>query len=313
MIIGYTEAEFVGSPNLREPKLLLGNVYPGAAFRRGTVIYQKTNGTITPPPAVGSGDLATAAGPLASAITLGVSAVAGAPQATHYIVTTYTDAGGESAPSAMYVVNTQAGFVPTVSVASAGHPGSADHFAAYMGFSPNFLSLEQATKTTTALGATFTPAASYANIAGYATAPTGQSTGIVGIATADSDAMFFRGGGGSFNVGGAQDPLGADITLPPLAPYEAQGVYIQSAGFGAIYEMNLIQSTPWSDYLRYTQAGITLDPTTGFHVVDPAQTACLQIVGQLSGAQIGPTASGGVGDQGTRILVQFLAAALAVQ
>jgi hypothetical protein len=254
---------------------------------------------------VGTSTLATAAAPAASAVTLGTSASAGAPAATYYSVVTYSASGAQSVPSQVFIQNVAAGNLPTIVVASAGAPAAADHFVVYMGLSPGSLSMQQAALTTTALGATFTAANPLTNSVGWNRSVTNPSANIVGLACDASNENFFDGTGGSFNVGPGSR-LGADTSVPPLTPFEAQGAYVIGLGGGTTIEMNLINTTAYYPSLLGTTAGIALDSTTGFFIVDPAQSnKTVTIVGQRDGVYIGPTSPGTVGDLGARVIVQF--------
>ena len=311
-VIGYREPNLVGTPNNKEPKQLLVAGAQNAAWRRGSVLRQVATGTavvIAP-----GGALATQPGPAASAVTLGTTTAgsAGNPPTTYYVAVTYTATAGQESQPSYYIINAPAGTAPQVSVAAAGAPVGATNFAAYFGIIPNYYVLQQANKITTLLGATFTAAYPLANNSGVNQAITATATNIVGIALEDSYATFFDGGGGSFTAGTNLSRLGASVSVPPLTPFEAQGHYILGLGFGQIVEMNLINTVIFQQGLLNTQAGLTLDAATGFFVVDPAQAACLTIVGQRDGVYIGPTAPGTFGDLGARVDVVFNAAALAL-
>jgi hypothetical protein len=311
--IGYYEPRLVGSGSIKEPKKFLVNPAQGAAWRRGDIVVQTTTGTITALNPNGNGALASASAPAASAVTLGTSAVAGAPAATYYGAVTYTATSQESPPY-YFIVNCPAGYLPTVNVASAGAPAGATNQATYLGLFPGYLALQQATKTTTALGATFTASNPLTNSTGANRGATNLSGSIIGLADSMSDETYFDGIGGSFTAGRASSRLGATNSVAPLTPTEAPMLYVVGLGFGQLVEMNLNQNTAWSPMLLNTQVGLTLDATTGFFTVDPTQSNKVAvIVDQRPGVYIGPTASGSSGDIGTRVIVEFLPAALAVQ
>jgi hypothetical protein len=309
IVVPYHEPVLVGTGAIKEPRQILGAPTQNAAWRRGSILRNITSGAVSPAP---TGALAAFAGPAASAITIGTSAVAGAPAATYYYQVTYTATGTESQPT-QYIVNVNAGFVPTINVASAGAPTGATNYAYYASVEPGYYLLQQGTRTTTALGTTFTTAYPLTNVTGWNQAVTGTSANIVGVALADSNANYFDGTGGSFLAGTAGSRLGPSVNIPPLSPFEAQGVYVLGLGFGQIIEMNYTQAIPWTSNLVGSAVGISLDAATGWFYADPAQTACAQIVGQRDGVYIGPTAPGTVGDFGTRVDVVFYATALAVQ
>lgn len=304
-VIGYMEPRLVGG-GLKEPKPFLGVPAQNAAWRRGSILAVTTTGSITLPPSAASGaNLATAAAPAASAVTTGTSASAGAPAQTYYAVVTYTATGQETLPSQVFVINCPAGTLPTINVASAGAPAGATNFAAYMGTVLGYYSLQQATKTTTALGSTFTAANPLTNNQGWNQAATNASSGIVGIAQTASNETYFQGSGGSFNIGPGS-LVGANTGIPPLAPLEAQAFYVTGLGYGQQLEMNLPQSLAFYPGLIGTTAGLTLDSTSGFHICDPSQSnKILTIVDFRQGVYIGQTQQGTVGDYGVRVVVEF--------
>jgi len=309
--IGYTEPRIVGTPG-KEPRILLGPYAQSAAWRRGDILQNITTGTVSPPPVNGTSTLAGVAGPvLGTTLHVSYSASAGAPQATYYGAASYTASGLESVATP-FVINVPAGNLPTVLVDSAGAPASADHFAAYLGTSPGNISLQQATRTTTALGATFTAANPLTNSVGWNRSVTNPSANIVGMAVDASSELFFSGGGGSFAVGpgsllGAQTPMSPAIT-------EAQSAYVIGLGQNQQVEMNLINTTAFYPSLIGTTAGLALDTATGFFIVDPGgSNKILTIVDRRPGVFIGPTTGGQVGDGGVRVIVEFAASSLVIQ
>lgn len=316
---GYRAPALVGAANVKEPKQILGAPAQLAVWRAGDILISKTTGTITAPPATastGTGSLASTLAPGATgsnAVTITNTTTSGAAAATYYIIVTNTYAGGEGPPSQLYVQNCPAGYTPSITVASSGAPAAATDFAAYVGVEPGYLSLQQATKTTTALGSAYVVPATLTNNIGWARAATGSSTNIIGMAVNDSNATYFDGGGGSFLAGNNASRLGATSALPPLTPFEAPGGYAITLGGGQLIEMSLVNTTAWSPSLLYSAVGLTLDATTGFFIADPGQTQVATIVDHRDGAYIGPTGTGTTGDTGVRVIVSFLSSVLAVQ
>ena len=309
--IPYYEPFYVGSTNQTSPDVRLYAPVPGAVWRRGAVLVQQTTGTVgqTTLPAP-QGSMAALNGPAASAVTFGTATTAGAPGGTYYVVVTYTATTNESLPSQEFVTNVLPGQTPTITVASAGAPGAATNFAAYVSFLPGFEVLQQGSKTTTALGAAFTvpnPLTNYQGVNGAATNAAGASgASIVGIAENDSNEIFFSGTGGSIGVGN-QSLLGATQSLPPLLPLEVPLAYVASAaGAGAVFEFSLRQTIAWSPTLVGTQVGLYLDATSGFYVMDTAQSNKVAYIKQSAdGAPIN-SVTGTVGDYGKRVQIIFL-------
>ncbi len=301
--IAYTEPRLVGSGNLKEPKIFIGAAAPSAAWRRGSILANVTTGTITTPPASGTGSLANVAGPSASAVTITNAVTANAPARTYYISFTYTGSSAESLISQVFVQNCPAGYTPEVNIASAGAPSGATGYNFYVGLINGYIA-QQGTAAT-ALGTAQTLPATLTNSIGWNQASTNASSGIVGLAVAASNENFFDGSGGSFNVGPGSR-TGANTGVPPLAPGEAQLYYAAGLGQGQLVEMNLSQAYAFYPSLIGTTAGLTLDASSGFFIADPSQTnKILTIVDQRPGVQIGPTASGTDGDLGVRVVVQF--------
>lgn len=314
--IGYYEPRIVGNGSIKEPVKFMVNPAQGAAWRRGDIVVQATTGTITALPTAGQGALATAAIPGssgASAVTITNSASSGAPAQTYFIALTYTATSAESQP-AYFVQNCPPGYIPTITVASAGAPSGATNFAAYVGLLPGYYSLQQASKTTTALGSAFNVAYPLTNSAGANRGATNLSGSILGLADSMSDETYFDGYGGSFTAGRAGSRLGSTNTIAPLTPTEAPLLYVVGLGNGQRVELNLVNTTAWSPYLLGTTAGLALDSSTGFFVVDPGQSnKIVTIVDQRPGVYIGPTASGTAGDLGARVVVEFSSSSLLIQ
>lgn len=304
-LIPYFEPFWVGSGLNEAPTPGEYLPAPGAAWRRGALLVTSTTGTLTGTLPTPQGSMAALAGPNAAAVTLAASAVSGAPGGTYYVVLTYTATSNESLPSQEYVFNALPGNVVSITVASAGAPAAATNFAAYVSFAPQYELLQQASKTTTALGSAFIVANPLTNSTGVAGAVTGVSGSIVGLANTDSNEIFFSGTGGSSGVGN-QSLLGATNSLPPLLPNDVLLLYVTKLTGGTILEMSMRQTNYWSpSYLGQT-AGIYLDATTGFYTVDPTQTnKVLTIIGTADGV---PAICGTYGDQGKRVQVQFTAA-----
>lgn len=226
--------------------------------------------------------MASTAGPAASAVTLGTTAAAGAPAATYYILVSYTATSNESLASQEFVVNCAAGNVPTVNVASAGAPGAATNFACYASVVQGAETLQQASKTTTALGATFTLANPLINPSGIGRAASNANSGICGLTLHDSAALYASGIGGSNTAGGIANLLGTWGNPPPLGGPDAQQALVASLVNGQPIEISLKQ--PWLSSLEGAAAGLTLDTSqqaAGVFIADTTATACLTILERL--------------------------------
>lgn len=256
------------------------------------------------------GSMAALPGPVTSAITFGQGAVAGAPAATYYIVVAYSAATNESLISQEYVINSLAGFVPTVNVAAAGAPGAATNFVVFTSHYSGGETLQQASLTTTALGATFTHANPLINASGIVRAATSSSTLIVGISAQDSQAIWATGVGGSQTGGNIANLLGAWANPSPLGLPDPQELLVDSLLNFAPFEISFTQ--PWSNGYIGSQAGLRLDvaqQAAGIFVADTTSTACMVIKGLAGGAE--SDVGGQVGDTGVRILAYLLASAAA--
>lgn len=305
--IQYQPPRIVGTGNIKEPKPFVVLPTQNAAWRAGDILVQSTTGTITNPPAVGSGSLASALAPGAtgaSAITLGTSASAGAPALTYYGVATYTGTSAESATSAPFIINCPAGFLPTVTVASAGAPGTATGFNTYLGLYPGQYFKQDASATS--LASAFTATYPLANFLGANRGATNLSSNILGIAQTAVDATYFSGIGGAFTAGQNSSQLGSTNTVPPLMPSDAYQLYVTGLGYGQYVELNLNQNTMLTQGILGTTAGLTLDAASGIWTVDPTQSNKIVTIAEFrQGVAIGPTASGSFGDLGARVVVYF--------
>lgn len=287
----------VGVAGLDSPQIASYSLLQGAAFREADFLTLATTGAISTPSPTGS--MATVAGPAASAITIGTTAAAGAPAATYYVITTYTATSNESLPSAEYLINCAAGTVPTVNVASAGAPAAATNFAAYIGVYSGGEALQQATKTTTALGATFNAAYPLTNNTGANRAASNVSANIVGIALHDSAAIYAQGVGGSATAGGLGNLLGTWVNPPPLGGIDPQQCLVAKLTNNVPLEISLKQA--YYPALIGAAVGLTLD-TSGYFVADTTATAVAKIVNHPAGVT---TDVGANGDTFARVQVLF--------
>lgn len=310
--IAYQPPRLVGVPGIREPKPFLVLPNQNAVWRAGDILVQATTGTIVNAPSAsitGSGTITPLTAPATSQFTVTAAATTGAPAATYYIVGTYTLSGqtDETAPSAEIVFNCAAGFTPNIVALSAGAPTGANRAAIYVGLMSGTHYLQNATKTTLTLGGGgITLAYPLTNYQGAARAATNASANILGLAQTASDANFFAGTGGSILAGQNSSQLGATNTVQPLVPSDAANLYVTGLGYGQYLEMNLINTQAFTPGLLQSTAGLTLDSTSGFFVVDPGQSNKIITIAEFrQGVYQGPTASGTIGDLGARVVVYF--------
>lgn len=292
-----------------------------AAFREAGFVQLITTGTTTAKVLqVSSGALANIAGPVfASPVSLNSTAAvtngnitvtgvvsAGAPAQSTYVFTTYTAAGIiESLPGPEFIVNTAAGFTFSVNVLAAAAPAAATNFAVYASQYEGGELLQQATKTTTALGTAFTVPSTLVNSVGINQAPTNATTGIAGIALADSQSLWATGVGGSFTAGGISQPLGAWMPPPTLGPIDPSQSLVATLVNAQPFEICL--STPWSNALVGSQVSLTLD-TTGWHVVSVTGANPFAVI---TGKATGSAADvGSVNDTNVRVNCTAIATAV---
>ena len=275
----------------------------GAAFpywRNGNVLKSVTTGTVVAPNPNGS--LAAFNGPVAvsnasqlSVVTVGTSAVAGAPARTYWMAVSYTDgAGVESQPSPLLPFGCPAGFVPTVTVSAAGAPGVAIDFNLYAGLFPRTWFRQV---LNTALGATATLAYPLTNYVGVVPTVAGDSANIVGFASSAFDQVFDPLSG----FPGRRNPYGATMSTAPNMGQNA--IFpVEKCQVGT-FELNMIQ--PYTGQIG-AAVGLNIDAVSGLPVWDTAQTQVATISGFSDGQY-----QGGLGLAYSRVFARFLASVLA--
>lgn len=223
---------------------------------------------------------------------------------TYYCYVAYTTTNQESLLSIPFVINAPAGILPIISVSATGEPSGADHFVAYVGVYPGSISLQQASRTTTATGGTYTFAYPLTNNTGVNQAVSNVNSKIVGIALMDSGAVYALGIGGSAAAGGYNQTLGIWANPPALGSSpEAIYGYVASLLNNQPLEISLVQG--WWPSLVGSSIGFTLDSSSGWFVADTGATAIGNITGKVTGA--GQYASvddvGGGGETGARVYI----------
>lgn len=302
-----------GIPGIDSPLPKSYFLAQAAAWREAGFGQLITTGTTTGKTVqVSSGALLNIAGPIfpqplsvssTAAVTNGNITVTGvvtanAPAALYYVFATYTAAGIiESLPGAEFAVSCAAGYTFSVNVLAAGAPAAATNFAAYVSTYEGGELLQQATKTTTALGTAFTIPYPLTNSVGVNQAPTNATGNIVGIAMHDSQSLWATGVGGGFTAGGITNLLGAWMPPPTLGPVDpAQALFVSLIN-SQPFEISLLQ--PWSNGLIGSTAGILLD-ASGWHVADNTQAnKVITIAGKATGVS---TDVGQVNDTYVRVL-----------
>ena len=304
----------VGQPGIDSPSYRSFSLAPAAAFREGDFVRQPTVGTVTGNTPAPTGGLFTGGfvGPtfsgvasinstaaiVSGAVTITGVATASAPAATYYNVLTYTAAGTESQIGAEFIVSCAAGFTYSVNVASAGSPTGSTNFAVYVSQYEGGEVLQQASRTTTALGAAFTVAisGSLVNSIGTNRCLSSSSTLIQGIALHDSAALYALGAGGSFTAGNIPNLLGAWMPPPTLGPIDPSQALVVSLLNNQPFEISLVQ--PWNNALIGSAVGITLQ-SNGYFAADTTATA----FGVIQSKSVGvPSDVGGVGDTFSRVV-----------
>ncbi len=308
----------VGLAGLDSPTVASYNLAQGAAFREGDFLALITTGTIVTPAPTGA--LATIAGPaigqdfnLTSSsstftignVTVAGSAVSGAPATSYYVIVTYTATGAESLTSQEFIVNCSLGVVPSITVLSANAPSGATNFAVYAGIYSGGEALQQATRTTTALGTAFTLAYPLTNNFGVNRAATNPSANIVGIAMHDSASIYVDGVGGSAtaNIG---SPLGTWANLAPLGPPDPLQALVAKVTNSVPVDIALAQA--WYPSLIGSTVGLALDLVSGYWT---ASTAGSNKVATIVFKDFGvPSLEGVAGDTYARVQIIFTSGVL---
>lgn len=310
-----------GVPGIDSANIKSYSPAQSAAFREAGFIQLITTGTATGKVVqVSSGALLNVAGPVfaapisinsTAAVTNGNITITGvvsasAPAAQYYVFATYTATGIiESVPGPEFIVSCAAGFMFSVNVASASAPAGATNFAVYVATYEGGELLQQATKTTTALGAAFSVPFPLTNSVGVNQAPTNATTNVAGIALQDSQSVWAVGVGGGFTVGNIQSTFGGWMPGPNLGPIDPSQLLAASLTNGQIFEVCLL--TPWSNALIGSQVSLTLD-TSGWHGVSVTGANPFAVItGKAFGS---PADVGGVSDTNVRVNCIALASAV---
>lgn len=318
-LLSYFEPQWVGSSIYNAPSEVGYVKAQNAVWRQGSILVQSSAAVTVP--SGGLSTLAAAAGPVSNSgtfttagqtivtstvtstgtnvVTLTAITLAGAQAASYWAELTFTAAGAESQTGPEFVVNCGPGIGFSVNVSTAGAPTGTTNYALYVGIVSQNEVLQQATKTTTATGATFSITAPLAFNKGILQAATNANSNIVGIAINTSDQYFVSGPGGATTVNN-QSLFGATVSLPPTQPQELYLGYVAKLQ-NAYIEMSLINTQAWSPALIGSTFGLTVD-ASGFYVANPGGTACGVIIGGADGV---PSIVGTAGDFGKRIVVQF--------
>lgn len=254
-----------------------------AAFRESDILQIVTTGTInTPTP---QGGLAAVAGPslgqnvslpsTSSTLTVGNVAITatgtGAPTnpVSYYVVLTYSDSLSESLPGQEFIINAAAGVLPIVNVTTAGGSG-AGHYSIYIGLFSGGEARQVAALTTQAINSAFTFPSPLTNNIGVNRSANNPSANVVGIAMADAAALYAQGVGGAMNVGGPGNLLGYWANPSPLAPSDPLQMLV--APLINAQQLSIKLKQAWYPTLIGTTAGVVLDATSGYFVLDNSQS-----------------------------------------
>lgn len=262
-----------------------------------------TAGTAAKLPAP-TGSMAALAGPVYGTPNIVVvqHASAGAPGGVYYIVVSYTATTNESNVSQEFTVASAAGYVPGITAASAGAPAAATDFAVYASLFSGGEALQQASKTTTALGTQFNIPNALINQYGFQRSASSDSA-LLALSMHDSAEIYEKGLGGGNTAGGPGNILGIWANPPPFSLDFNYQALVYSLG-GRYVEMSLVQ--PWNQGLVGAAVGITLDATSNQFVADTGATQIGNIAWYVDGS---PAAVGGPFQTGTRVAVLIEATA----
>lgn len=311
----FYEPQRAGIASLPSPIELGYYAAQGATFKRGDFLQLITTGTITN--ANPNGSISTSVGPtsvqvnliststsvVTGPVTISAATSAGAPAITYYVFLTYQGAANiEGVPGQEFIINCNAGLVPTITVTNVGSPANSTGTGVYVGLFPG----GEVQQAVTAFASTTTLTYPLANNIGVNRSVTNPSTNIVGFALNSSLALMFTGTGGSFNVNEAGQ-FGSTMNLAPLTPTEQLLNYVDKLQGFYCFEISLKQ--PWFPSLQGTTFGLTLDAATGIWVADTsAGNKICTILQPASGVNVQPfgqpvpVVGGNPGDIGLRVI-----------
>lgn len=197
-------------------------------------------------------------------VTITATTSTGAAAASYYTFFTYGGAASiEGLPGPEFIINCAAGLKPIVNVASTGSPTNSTQFVTYVGTYPGG---EVQQNSGTNFGSPFTFVVPLTNNIGVTRASTNPGSNIVGLAIQDSAALYASGVGGSFTAGGPGNVLGTWANPAPLGVGDATRPLIVRPQNNQIYTLSLKQA--FYPSLIGTTAGLALDTTTGYWIVD---------------------------------------------
>jgi len=265
-------------------------------------------GNLTPGPSLGTSpipfQIVTSSTSIVQGVVTVTATASGAPNVpyTYYCIVTYTKTGAESLTSQEFIINCPANLLPIVAVSATGEPSGATNWALYAGIYPNGEVLQQATRTTTATGSSYTFANPLTNNVGANQAVSNVNANILGIALSDSAAVYALGVGGSSAAGGYNQTLGIWANPPALGSSpEALYGYVASLANNAPFEISLKQA--WYPALIGNAIGLTLDATTGWFIADTGATGVGNITEKTTGAGLFGVVDdvGGATEAGARV------------
>jgi len=312
----FYEPQRVGSSNMLSPWEIGYAAAQNAQFKRGDLLQLIATGTVTLPNPNGS--ISTSVGPspagpfnlvtsstslVSGPVTIAASTSAGAPAQTYYCFLTYQGAANiEGVPGQEFIINCNAGLVPTITVTNVGAPASTTGNGVYVGLLPGY----ECQQAVTAFASTTTLAYPLTNYQGVNVSVTNPNSNLVGVAVNGSDRLYFSSGGGSFAQGG-NSQFGSTMNFAPLSPGEELLNYVDKFQNGQLFEFSLKQAL--YPQLFPSTAGFTLDSSTGIWVVDTgASHKIATIIGPAQGVVVQPygqpvPVTGSTGDIGARVIV----------
>jgi hypothetical protein len=235
-----------------------------ALFRAGDFLVLSTTGTLTYPAAPAN----WAVGVQPSAVpTVAYTTTGTANQRTLYYYYTYTDGTYETLPSPWFTLPMPQGTTATITVPTAGAPGSATEFNLYMGYNP-YQAWQQVAGTSLGSAAAVPTGNALTNYQGAIRSGNDPSANILGLALDDYDILFTNIGEATGAATYANQTLfGPDMTS--LDPEQYQVKYAKMGGSPAQrFVISCEQPSPG----LFATAGLVYSSTQNVFYLDTSQS-----------------------------------------